>query len=369
MATREKKLSLDSLRVGMVLAKDVINPETGELIAAKDKALDMETLVELKTFYIDYNNETEVDEDTFADQSQEDVNILAGSIPYLPEKERQNYVNFKNTYAESYEKTKELLGNLQAGNMPELSRLNQVTEEILSTVRLKSDVFAYINYLKGRGDFLYDHSVCVSLVSKVFADWLGFSEQESEMLSSTGLLHDIGMTKVAENIVNKQTKLSDEEFIKITMHPIYGYNMLKSFELPEDIKYGVLQHHERIDGSGYPNHLNGNQINRFAKIIAIVDVFAAMVNNRPYREKFAPFRVIKTFEREYFDKLDTKYLMTFLQNIAYNYIDRKVRLSDNRIATIVFINKSQCSAPIVKLEDGGYIDLLFDKSVSIVEVL
>lgn len=367
MATREKKLSLDNLRVGMTLAKDVVDPNTGELIAQKNKVLDVETLVRLKTFYLE--NESESEDGIIMGDGQSDEEILSGSIPYLPESERQLYVNFKNTYQKSYDRTKEYLGNIQSGNIPQMSSINEVTNEIMSTVRVKSDVFAYLNYLKNREDFLYDHSVCVSLVCKVFADWLKMDEKEAEMLTSAGLLHDIGMMKIAEKIVNKDEKLSDEELVKVMMHPIYGYNMLKSANLPEEVKFAVLQHHEREDGSGYPNHLQNGQINKLAKIVAIVDVFGAMIYDRPYREKFAPFQVIKTFEREYLGKLDTVYLMEFLQNIAYNYVDRKVRLTNNKVATVVFINKAQCSAPIVKLEDGSYVDLLFDKSVHIMEVL
>jgi len=365
MAVVEKKLSLDSLRIGMVLAQDVIDPKTGEVVAEKNKALDQDTLSKLKIFYIENEDEAPVE----PDPAKEDEEILAGSIPYLPENQRQSYINFKNAYAKSYDKIQEYMSSIQSGEMPELSELNKITDDIMRTVRHKSDVFAYLNYLKSRGDFLYDHSVCVSLVCRVFAEWLKFSHEETETLVSVGLLHDIGMVKISETIINKEEKLSDEEFVKVTMHPIYGYNMLKNFDIPDDVKFAVLQHHERIDATGYPNHLNGGQINRYAKVIAILDVFGAMIYDRPYREKFAPFSVIKTFEREYLGKLDTEYLMIFLQNIAYNYIERSVRLSNGKVANVVFINKAQCSAPIVRLEDGEYVDLLFDKSIHIEEVL
>jgi putative nucleotidyltransferase with HDIG domain len=352
----------------MILSNDVIDDETGEIIALKDRPVDFDTLVRLKAFYMDVMDR-KPDGGTAVDISEEDEAILSGSIPYLPEKERQNYVDFKNTYVSSFEKTKDLLGDIQMGVLPDVSELGSVTDDIISTVRRKSDVFAYLNYMNSLGSFVYDHSVCVSLVCRVFADWLRLSTDESDTLAAAGLLHDIGMLKIADNIVNKKEKLTHEEYMKITMHPTYGYNMLKDCDIADEIKFAVLQHHERIDASGYPNRLKYDQIHRFGKIIGIVDVFAAMIYDRPYREKFAPFEVIKTFEREFLGKLDTEFLMVFLQNIAYNYIDRSVRLSNGKIGTIVFINKAQCSAPIIKLEDDNYIDLMFDKTVQIAEVL
>jgi len=363
MAVVEKQLSLENLRVGMVMAQDVVDPKTGEVIARKNTAVDLDTLVKLKTYYLENGD------DTSADPNFTDEEILAGAIAYLPENQRQTYINFKNAYADSYDKVQDYMNSIQMGKMPELAQIGRVTDDIMAAAKHKSDVFTFLSYLKMRKDFLYDHSVCVSLVCRVFAEWLKFSEYETELLVSVGLLHDIGMAKVSETIIKKQGKLNEAEFVKVTMHPIYSYNMLKDFNIPDDVKYGALQHHERIDGSGYPNHLSGSQINDYAKIVAIIDVFGAMIYDRPYREKFAPFGVIKTFEREYLGKLDTEYLMTFLQNIAYNYIDRQVRLTNGKVGTVVFINKAQCSAPIIKLEDGEYIDLLFDKSVQIAEVL
>lgn len=361
MAVVKKELTLDSLRVGMVLAQDVIDPKTNEIVAKSSEALDLSTIVKLKTFF----SQIEADSDV----SQEDADILNGSLPYLMENERQTYVSFKNAYAKSYDTAHAYISAISTGEMPDINKVTKITSDIMRTLRGKSDVFAYINYLKIKDDFLYDHLICVSLLCRVFASWLKLTEADTETLVAAGLLHDVGMTKVPEAIIKKQDKLSDEEFAKIMMHPIYGYNIISEQDISDDIKQTALQHHERIDGTGYPNHLTGAQINRFAKIVAILDVFSAMIYNRPYREKFAPFKVIKTFEREYLDKLDTEFLMVFLQNIAFNYIDRFCMLSNGRIGKIVFINKQQCSAPIVQLSDGEYVDLLFDKTAHIVEIL
>ena len=352
MGLVERKLSLENLRTGMVLAEDIYDSDH-RLIAPKNIPLDIETLITLKTYFVE----------------REDKEILQGSIPFLPEDQRRTYISFKNSYLKSYDKIREYINVIQTGELADPKQVIKVTDEIMENVKLKSDVFTYLGYLQVREDFVYDHSICVSLVCRIFAEWLGFNETETEDLVLAGLLHDIGMLKVSDAIIKKEEKLSEEEFVKVKMHPIHGYNLVKDLDISDDVKYGILQHHERVDGTGYPNRLTDRQINPVAKVIAILDVFGAMIYDRPYRERFAPFTVIKTFERDYLGKLDTEYLMVFLANIAYNYIDRKVRLTNGKLGTIVFINKAQCSAPIIKLDSGEYIDLLFDKSTEIAEVL
>lgn len=115
-------------------------------------------------------------------------------------------------------------------------------------------------------------------------------------------------------------------------------------------------HHERCDGSGYPLGLKTDKINRYAKLVAIADIYDAMTSARVYRGPLCPFKVIRIFEEEGFEKYDPRYVVTFLQNIADTYVQNEVLLSDGRKGQIILINKSMVSKPIVQC-GGEVIDL------------
>ena len=147
-------------------------------------------------------------------------------------------------------------------------------------------------------------------------------------------------------------------------HSVEGYNVLKDYPIDIRVKYAALMHHERCDGSGYPNGFKAKQIEDFSKIIAIVDVYDAMTADRQYRKAICPFDVIGGFERDGFLKFDTKYLMIFLERIVESYLHTIVRLNDGREGEVVMINKLSLSKPVVRVGDS-FVDLSKEPSLFI----
>ena len=217
-------------------------------------------------------------------------------------------------------------------------------------------------------DPTYAHSVNVALICNIFAKWLGFEKEELNVVTMAGLLHDIGKTKIPEGIITKPGKLTDEEYTLVKTHPDEGYKILKETTLNPHIINSALMHHERMDGSGYPNHLEGDQIDPCARIVAIADVYDAMTSRRVYRGALCPFKVITIFESEGYHKYDSQYIYVFLEYIVNTYINNRVRLSDGREGTIVLINKFDLAHPVV-VTDDGWIDLSRDHTLSVEEII
>ena len=172
-----------------------------------------------------------------------------------------------------------------------------------------------------------------------------------------GLLHDIGKLKIPTELLNKPGKYTDEEFAQVRLHTQYGYELLKPLPLDAHIKLAALSHHERCDGTGYPNGLTTNDIDPYARVVAIADVYDAMTTARSYRAPLCAFQVIANFERDGLQKYDTKCVLAFLNRIAGTYQNHRILLSDGRSANIVMLNDKQLSRPIVQLDDGSCIDL------------
>lgn len=237
-------------------------------------------------------------------------------------------------------------------------------EELLSkTISLVSpkqttlDVFDMLHNMRQVNDSTYAHSLNVAIISRIIGKWLHFSNEELDTLTLAGLLHDIGKTKIPDEVLNKDGKLTDEEFQMIRNHPKYGYDILKSQPLNSHIKKAALMHHERCDGSGYPMGLTLEEIDDYALIIAIADVYDAMTAARSYRAPLCPFEVIAEFEKDGLQKYKPKYILTFLENIANAYQNNRVMLSDGTSARIVLLNHRRLSKPLVQLDDGSCIDL------------
>ena len=217
--------------------------------------------------------------------------------------------------------------------------------------------FDMLHNLRSSDDSVYGHSLNVAMISRVLGKWLKWSPSDLDNLVIAGLLHDIGKITIPPEILNKEGKLTDEEFEQIRWHPRAGYELVRDLKIDSRIKKAVLQHHERCDGSGYPMKADEIMLDDFAMVIAIADVYDAMTAARKYRAPLCPFQVIREFEHDGYHKYKTEYLLTFLRHIATTYQNNRVILSDGQAAKIILLNQNSLSTPLVQLDDGSCIDL------------
>ncbi len=154
----------------------------------------------------------------------------------------------------------------------------------------------------------------------------------------------------------KKGKLTDAEYEVIKAHAQLGYDILKDQPLDERIKNAALMHHERYDGSGYPNHLAGNAIDDMAAIVAIADVYDAMTSDRCYRRALCPFEVIASFELEGLNRYNPQFILCFLEHIANTYVNNNVLLSNGQTGKIILITQ-RLTRPVIQLEDQTFLDL------------
>ena len=231
------------------------------------------------------------------------------------------------------------------------------------------ELFDMIHQMHSLNDTIYAHCVNVALISRMIGRWLHLEPHDLDILTCSGLLHDIGKLSVPESILNKPGRLTEAEFALIKAHPKTGYEMLRNQNIDTRIKQAALMHHERYDGSGYPNQISSELLSDFAMIIAIADVYDAMTAARSYREPLCPFQVIEKFEMEGFQKYHTKYIYVFLHHIASTYQSNRVMLSDGRGCKIVMLNQSTLSKPIVQFDDGACLDLSGQRKLYITKIL
>lgn len=244
---------------------------------------------------------------------------------------------------------------VQKGNI-EKQEIEERINEILGIFKGNTNVFQIMQNVKHLDDVVYSHCHNVALISYTIGRWLGLDEKDLEELALGGMLADIGKTRVDEKLLNKKGMPTDNEIAELKEHSALGYEMIKDYDfISERVKKAVLFHHERNDGSGYPLGLKGDEIPLFARIIAIADVYNALVSDRPYRDRRTPFGAIRVLETEYMDKLDTGILYLFLRRIASNYTGQRILLNNSERGEIVFIPKYNIHRPVIRLQESGQV--------------
>ena len=246
---------------------------------------------------------------------------------------------------------------------------NKLLKETREIIALSDDpvhTFRMLRRVRRYDDLTYIHSLNVAILCHEFANWIHMPEEEQDILTLAGLLHDVGKMGIPGKIIKKAGLLTDEEYELIKQHPQKGYDFLKKHPLDERIMNVALMHHERCDGSGYPQGLKADEIDDFAKIVAIADYYDALTSARVYREPHCPFEVFRMLQQER-DKFDSTYLAVFMEGVASFYIGCEVVLSNQKRARMVDTNPTDQSNPIVKM-DGLIVNLAMAPDVDVKEI-
>ena len=253
------------------------------------------------------------------------------------------------------------------------NNLDDVDTVIKTTDSIATDVVGRINTSKELGinlaklkvsdEYTYKHSVDVGTMAGLLARRLQMNDNFIKDITVAGFLHDIGKEKIPAEILNKPAKLTDEEFAIMKMHPVHAYQMLmNTSDITEEIRQGVLNHHENVDGTGYPRGLTDLQIGKMGKILTIVDVFDALVTVRPYKNAKTPAQAIEIMYTMS-NKFDVEYFRAFLSIINAYPNGTYIKLSNGETALVLKQNKTYPLRPIVKIkETDEIVDLSTDEN-------
>lgn len=338
---RIKRIPLSKVHVGMKVAHNVYS-ELGSLLVNKDIILDFRHLKKLRSLGIQSI-------DVYLDENRQELDLQ--SIGYMA----------------VLEEVRKFLNRIKSGEKIELATLTNIVQGV-KTIRRNEDIMMCLNENLDSQYYAFSHTLNVALLAMMIGKWLILPEREITHLVYAGILHDIGKMRVDPEIMNKPGKLTEEEFEQVKQHPALGYRLLDDLKfLSKNIKYGVLLHHEREDGSGYPLGCKGDKIPEVAKIIAVADIYDAMTSKRVYSQEVSPFKVFKIMEDQSYGRLDLNITKTLLSKMANFYVGQRVILSNEEKGEIVFINPNRISSPIVKTS-SRFIDLSMESNIKIERV-
>ena len=350
MGGNNELLSVQELKPGMIITKDIL--KSGNLLIKEGAIVNDELILRLNKAYFLEKIEVNISQEVIAKSTKE-----------------AELRKVEETFKEISTGLKEMFLRLDETKEDKVKELRIFSEKIQKELN-STEIIVNAVLFKGSGeDPIYRHGVNVAALSALLGKWIGLEQSKINLLIYAALLHDFGMTKVEQKVHERADILLEEKYKGARQHAKIGYKYVDSIpHLDKCVSYGVLMHHEREDGSGYPLGVTGEKIHCFAKIIAIADELDAMNSDVTYKSERGPFGILEVIKEKSLNKLDYEYTKVFLEHISNYYMGEDILLNTGEKAKILQVNTNDLARPLI-LKDGDFIDLSKNKDIYIKELI
>ena len=258
-------------------------------------------------------------------------------------------IRAKQLISEAKLTTQKLMHDVRLGQRMEMHQVESIVDQMVSSVLRNKDALVSLLRIKEVDEYTYVHSISVSALCISFAQGLAFEAAQIKQIGIGGLLHDIGKMKVPPDILNKPGPLTEKEFEIMKRHVKDGETTLEQYpNLDQDCTCVTSHHHERLDGTGYPAGLKGDEISEFGQIAAIVDIYDALSSERCYKNALPPTAALKKLYEWSPSYLNRELVEKFIAHIGIYPIGTLVRLENSLLAIVVDHGEKNLLHPVVR---------------------
>ncbi|GBD96841.1 MAG TPA: HD-GYP domain-containing protein [Nitrospirae bacterium] len=262
----------------------------------------------------------------------------------------EEILNAKKIKKETIEAVQKIMNDIKLGGQIEKEAVGGLVGNIINSVFRNQDALIALGRLRKTDEYVYNHSMSVCVLMSSFAKHLGVDSGLIRQIGIGAMLHDIGTTKIPVKILSKKTALSEAEYEKIKKHVSFGRMLLERTEgITEVSIITASQHHERLDGSGYPNGLKGGEISRYGQAIAIVDVYDALTTKRCYKRKIPPTEALKMMFEWGGLQFNKELIEKFIRCVGIYPVGSLVRLESGLLGVVVNHSEESLLKPVVRI--------------------
>lgn len=261
----------------------------------------------------------------------------------------QEFAKASINFEQHNRKLQALYGDVTTGLSVNLKVIDEMANDIVSSVFRNTSAMTILTRIKDKHSYNWRHMINCAIFTAVFAKYLGYKEEAVQQLAMGALLHDLGQAKLPQGIISRPSKLTSSEMDIIKRHVAQGLGLVKGEKgITPLILDMIVNHHERLDGSGYPRGITAEKLSRPARMMAIVDVYDALTADRPHQEGDEPINALRYLlaNKELFD---AELVQHFIKCLGVHPVGTIVKLTNERLALVLEGNKSNPIKPKVKL--------------------
>ena len=259
-------------------------------------------------------------------------------------------LKIRRLYQEARELQGKFIRHLKAGEPIDITPLAAVAEEMVDTMFTHGDAMLCLARIRAKDAYLMEHSMNVAILLANFGRYLGLDRSVLKELTLGGLLHDVGKIMTPDEVLNKPGKLTDEEFGVMRQHVVHSYDILSNTAgITPTMLEVAANHHERLDGTGYPQRLKGDQLSLYTRMSGIVDVYDAVTADRVYKQGMQPTQAFRILLKGINQHFDAELVTKFIKCMGVYPVGTLVQLSNQRLAVVMQRNEQQPLKPVVKV--------------------
>lgn len=259
-------------------------------------------------------------------------------------------LKIRRLYQEARELQGKFIRHLKAGEPIDITPLAAVAEEMVDTMFTHGDAMLCLARIRAKDAYLMEHSMNVAILLANFGRYLGLERNVLKELTLGGLLHDVGKIMTPDEVLNKPGKLTDEEFGVMRQHVVHSYDILSNTAgITPTMLEVAANHHERLDGTGYPQRLKGEQLSLYTRMSGIVDVYDAVTADRVYKQGMQPTQAFRILLKGINQHFDAELVTKFIKCMGVYPVGTLVQLSNQRLAVVMQRNEQQPLKPVVKV--------------------
>ena len=361
-----KLVGIDNIRPGMVVGKSIPNPNGGIELIRKGTTLTSSLVALMQQHQIKSAMITDKPAPRYEHGREAEPGRVLRPGVYVPRHKPVVSSHLRDKAVENlgllFKEVAIGATDVHASTSTVIKNIDNVVDKMVDSLDEKAVVD--IMSLKSYDDYTYYHSISVAVMSTAIGQQMGLSRTDLKRLCKSALLHDIGKTSIPIEIIKKPAKLDSSEFAMVKNHSPAGYHYLAGTVLDSrdyDMLRAVLHHHERVDGSGYPNGFTEENIPLWSRIIAVADVYDALTSNRPYRTPLQPADAVEFLMASIGRDFDYDVVVGFFNKVEIYPIGTKLELSNGKVAVVY--NNENSMRPVVRvIPTGEILDLFRDRN-------